>query len=211
MLDKELRDIWNNSSQTARISIETAQLIKDLNARVSSIQRVIRKRDIREVSASAVGMLIFMYLLYEIPFPTTKIACSLSIIWFAFVIFKFRKSKMQRITSHLDLSVEGQLSDQKAALQHQANLLDSIAYWYAIPPFIINCVFLLGLGNPADYNWTNSLAKSILPLTVNLKIITTIGLAFFYVFIIWINKRALNKDVKPIIDSINKMQQQINS
>ena len=210
MLEQELKDIWNNSSQTAHISIETSYLIKELNAKVSNIQKLIRIRDIREISASAIGMLIFMYLLYEIPFPITRLACSLSIIWFAFVIFKLRKSKTQHITSHLDLSVKSQLADQKAAMQHQSDLLDSIAYWYAIPPFIINCIFLLGLGNPADYNWSNSLAESILPLTFNLKIITIIGLAFFYAFIIWINKRTLNKDVKPIIESIEKMEQQIN-
>ena len=207
MLEQELKNIWNNSSQTAHISIETSQLIEELNAKMSSIQKVVRIRDIREISASAIGMLIFMYLLYENPFPITKLACSLSIVWFAYVIFKLKKYKTQHITSHLDLSVKDQLADQEAAMQHQADLLNSIAYWYAIPPFIINCLFLLGLGNPTDYYWNNSLAVSFLPLTVNLKIVTILGLAFFYSFIIWINKRALNKDVKPIIESLKKVQQ----
>jgi hypothetical protein len=107
--------------------------------------------------------------------------------------------------------MKDQLADQEAAIQHQADLLDSIAYWYAIPPFIINCIFLLGLGNPADYNWTNSLAGSILPLTVNLKIVTIIGLAFFYAFIIWINKRAARKDIKPILKNIAIIQQQLDN
>jgi len=197
MLEQKLKEIWKKSSQKEHISIETSQLINELNAKMSDIQKVIKIRDIREISASAIGMLIFTYLLYEIPFPITRLACSLSIVWFAYVIFKLRKSKTQHITSHLDLSMKDQLADQEAAIQHQADLLDSIAYWYAIPPFIINCIFLLGLGNPADYNWTNSLAGSILPLTVNLKIVTIIGLAFFYAFIIWINKRAARKDIKP--------------
>jgi len=211
MLEQKLKEIWKNSSQKKHISIETSQLIKELNAKMSSIQKVIRIRDIREISASAIGMLIFIYLLYEIPFPITKLACSLSIVWFAYVIFKLRKSKTQHITSHLDLSMKDQLADQEAAIQHQADLLDSIAYWYAIPPFIINCIFLLGLGNPADYNWTNSLAGSILPLTVNLKIVTIIGLAFFYAFIIWINKRATRKDIKPILKNIAIIQQQLDN
>ncbi len=211
MLEQKLKEIWKNSSQKEHISIETSQLIKELNTKMSSIQKVIKIRDIREISASAIGMLIFIYLLYEIPFPITRLACSLSIVWFAYVIFKLRKSKTQHITSHLDLSMKDQLADQEAAIQHQADLLDSIAYWYAIPPFIINCIFLLGLGNPADYNWTNSLAGSILPLTVNLKIITIIGLAFFYAFIIWINKRAARKEIKPILKNIAIIQQQLDN
>ncbi len=91
----------------------------------------------------------------------------------------------------------------------QAKLLDSALYWYAIPPFIMNFIFILGLENPTDYNWTNNIAESLLPLTSNLKTITLIGLALFYAFTFWINKRALNKDVNPIIKSIEKMQQQI--
>jgi len=82
-------------------------------------------------------------------------------------------------------------------------------YWYAIPPFIMNFIFILGLENPIDYNWTNSVAESLLPLTSNFQIITLISLALFYAFTQWINKRALNKDIKPNIESIEKMLQQI--
>ncbi len=209
MLEQDLKDIWNNSSQTAHISIETSQLIKELNAKVSSIQKAVRIRDIREIVASMLGMLIFIYLLYEIPFPITRIACALSIVWFAYVIFKLRKYKSRHVITHLDLSVKDQLADHQIAMQHQADLLDAVAYWYAIPPFLINGVFLLGLGNPADYNWTNGLAESILPLTVNLKIVTITGLAFFYAFIIWINKRAATKDVKPILEKIKIIQTEL--
>lgn len=209
MLDQELKNIWNNSSQTEQITIETAQLIKELNAKMSSIQKVIRIRDRREIASSVIGIIIFSYLLYEIPFPITKVSCAMSIIWFVYVILTFKKSKSQHITSQLDLSVKGQLAHQRDAMQHQADLLNSVAYWYAIPPFIINCIFLFGLGNPADYDWTNSLTESILPLTANLKIGTIIGLAFFYGFIIWINKRAVTKNINPIIGKLELVKHQL--
>ena len=211
MLEQKLKNIWTNSSQTEHISIETSQLIDELNAKVSRIQRVVRMRDTREISASVIGILIFTYFLYEIPFPITKLACVSSIIWFVYVIFNFRKSKAQNIASNMELSVKGQLSHQEDAMQHQADLLNSVAYWYAIPPFIINCVFLYGLGNPADYNWTNGLAESILPLTLNLKTVTIIGLTFFYAFIIWINKRAANRVFKPILEKVKIAQAQFDT
>lgn len=209
MLEQELKDIWNNSSQTAEISIETKQLVEELNTKVSRIQKKIRIRDIREMAASAIGILLFGYLLFEIPFPITKVACGLAIAWFVFVILKFRKSKTQNIKTDFSLSLTEQLNNQKTMMGQQAKLLDSALYWYAIPPFIMNFIFILGLENPTDYNWTNSLAESILPLTSNLKTITIIGLALFYAFTFWVNKRALTKDVKPIIESIETMQQQI--
>ena len=148
-------------------------------------------------------------MLFEIPFPITKVACGLAITWFVFVIVKFRKSKLQNTKTDFSLTVAEQLNHQKTMMQQQSHLLDSALYWYAIPPFIMNFIFILGLENPTDYNWTNSIAESVLPLSPNLKIITLIGLALFYAFTFWINKRALNRDLKPTILSIKKMQQQI--
>lgn len=209
MLERELKNIWNNSSQTTRISIKTNQLGEELNTKISSIQKKIRIRDIREISASVIGILIFGYLLYEIPFLITKSACALAIVWFVFVILKFKKSKAQNTKSYLHLSVTEQLDYQKITMEQQASLLGSATYWYAIPPFIMNFIFILGLENPSDYKWVNSLAENILPLSVNLKILTIIGLAFFYVFIIWINKQAVSKEIKPLLESIKRIQQQI--
>jgi hypothetical protein len=209
MLEQELKDIWNNSSRTAKISIETNQLVEELNSQVSSIQKNIRNRDVREISASVIGILIFSYLLYEIPFPITKLACSFSIIWFVLVIIKSRKSKAQNAITNFSLSMTEQLAHQEITMQQQAKFLNSAAYWYSIPSFVINIIFILGLENPADYNWTNSIANSVLPLTVNFKIITLIGLAFFYGFTIWINKRGANRVVKPLLENIKIIQQQL--
>lgn len=209
MLEKELKDIWSNSSQTAEISIETSQLVDELNTKINRIQKNIRRRDCIEISASIFGILIFGFLLLAIPFPITKVACGLTIAWFVFVILKFRKSKAQNIKTDFSLSLTEQLNHQKTIMVQQAKLLDSALYWYAIPPFIMNFIFILGLEDPTDYNWTNSIAESVLPLTSNLKTITLIGLALFYSFTFWVNKRALNKDVNPMIKSIEKMQEQI--
>jgi hypothetical protein len=65
MKETELRDIWDNSSRTSQITFETNQLIDELNSKVSDIQKIIRKRDLREILASLIGILIFGYLLYK--------------------------------------------------------------------------------------------------------------------------------------------------
>jgi len=209
MLEQELINIWKSSSKTAQISIETDRLVKEFDVKMTNIQKKIRNRDVREISASVIGMLIFGYLLYEIPFPITKLACTFSIIWFAFVIFKFSKSKNQNTINNLSLSITEQLKHQETTMQQQAILLNSAAYWYSIPSFIINFIFILGLETPAKYNWTNSVAEKVLPLTTNLKIVTLIGLALFYTFTIWVHKRAVTKEIKPLLENIKTMQQLI--
>jgi uncharacterized membrane protein len=42
-----------------------------------------------------------------------------------------------------------------------------------------------------------------------MKIFTLIGLAFFYAFIIWVNKRAVRKDLKPLLQDIETIQKEV--
>ncbi len=67
MLEQELKDIWNNASQTAQISIETNLLVEELNTKINSIQKKIRKRDIREIAASIFGILHFWVFIIRNP------------------------------------------------------------------------------------------------------------------------------------------------
>lgn len=211
MLEQELKNIWKNSSKSAEISIEIDQLVQEFDEKVTHIQKKIRSRDAREITASVIGILIFSFLAYEIPFPITKFSCFLSILWFAFVIYKFKKSKRQNAAEKLSLPLKEQLAHKKQLLQQQVKLLDSAAYWYSGPSFITNFIFVIGLENPADYDWSNQLAENLLPLTVNAKIITLTGLAMFYLFTIWINKKATRRDLQPILKNIDQIQQQLNN
>ncbi len=209
MLEQELKNIWKNSSKTAQISIETDRLVQEFDTKMSTVQKKIRKRDVREISASVIGILIFSVFAYEIPFPITKFSCFLSILWFVYVIYKFRKSNQQNSSEKLSLSLKEQLAHKRQLLQQQPKLLKSAAYWYAGPAFITNFIFIIGLENPADYNWTNQLAENLLPLTIKAKIGTLIGLGFFYLLVIWAHKRAAIREVKPLLEKIKTIQQQL--
>ncbi len=211
MNEQELKNIWNSSSQISKISIQTNLLVKELNSEVVDMQKKIRSRDVREISASVFGILIFCYLLYEIPFPITKFACSLSIVWFVFVIVKFIKSKKQNKFVDISIPLIEQLETQKVIVQQQAALLDSVAIWYAIPPFAINVVFIIGLKSPVDYHWTNTFAENILPLSIELKVITLTGLSILYSFIIWINKRVVAKEITSLLENIKIVLNQLKS
>jgi len=211
MLEQELKNIWKNSSKTAQIDIETDRLIQEFDTKMTTIQKNIRKRDVREISASVYGILLFSFFAYEIPFPITKFSCFLSILWFVYVIYKFRKSNQQNSSEKLSVSLKEQLEHKKQLFQQQLKLLNSAAYWYAAPSLITNCVFIFGLGNPTNYNWTNLIAESLLPLTFNAKAGTIIGLFIFYLLIAWVHKIAGKKEVQPILKNIENIQQQLNN
>jgi len=211
MLDQELKKIWKNSSKTAQISIETDALVQEFRTKMTHIQKKIKNRDRREIAAAIIGILIFSFLAYEIPFPITKASCFLSILWFLYVIYKFTKSNQQNTPEKLSVPLTAQLTHKKQLLQQQVKLLNSAAYWYAGSSFITNFIFIYGLKNPADYNWANQLAEKLLPLTTTTKIFTLIGLFFMYAFIAWANKRAVKKELQPILKYIAVIQQQLHS
>jgi hypothetical protein len=124
MEEQDLKNIWRNAYRQDGITIETEQLAKELNAKLEGLHQKVRYRDLREILASVAGILVFGYLLVEIPFPITKLACALGIAWFVFIIVKFRKSQLQAPVDVSATLIE-RLVQEKAAVMHQFRLLDS--------------------------------------------------------------------------------------
>jgi hypothetical protein len=205
MLEQDLKEMWSKSSQSTRIVIDPNGLREELMLKLKDLKRKIKRRDQREIAASVFGMLLFTFLTYEIPFILCKVACMLSIGWFLYVILKLRVSKRQNTKIDFSLPMAIQLQEQKVFMRRQADILDSIMYWYAIPPFIINILFIVGLGDPLAYDWSNYLAELVLPLSANFKIFLVLGLSVFYAFIIWMNKKALSNEIKPILNKLDDL------
>ena len=219
MLEQELKAIWKNSSQIEKIKFVTSRLLIDLDGNMSRIEKGIRRRDLTEIAASIFGILLFGYFTYEIPFPLTKIACIMSILWFGYLIFKLRNNKSNKQPTDFALPLREQLTNQKTNMLREAKLLDSILYWYVLPPLFANILFIWGFGDPAAYDWFPIIIEKLsdenmlylLPISLKMKTVYLSGTLLFNVFVVWINKRAVNKTCKPIIKDIEKMQYQLDN
>jgi len=211
MLEQELKEIWRNSSETEKIKFEMSRLLIDLKNKMSRIERYIRIRDILEITTAILFIPIFGYLAYEIPFVVTKIGCILLMIWFGYLIFKFRDVKKHKLPIDLALSFREQLANQKAYLLQEARLIDTILYWFLLPTLVAYSILVLGLGDPWEYGWSNILANKILPIPLINKIVYLIFCAVIFAGILWKNKRSVNKIYKPVIKDIERVQQQLES
>uniref|UniRef100_UPI0040572551 hypothetical protein n=1 Tax=Roseivirga sp. TaxID=1964215 RepID=UPI0040572551 len=171
-------------------------------------EKVIRNRDLREIIAAFVGIPIFAYFAYEIPFPITRVASILTVVWSVYVIYRFGKLQKSRKNEDLTQPFKIQLKNQKINMMAQHRFLDTVLYWYAGPPFLLNTLFIVGLGKAeslSDPSWI----ISHLPLNMNEKIPLIIGLACFYAFVVWLNKRAVRNTLNPLIAEIELIQQQL--
>ena len=210
MIEEELRNIWKNAPETEKIKFDLSKLLIELNNKMNHIEKAIVARDRREIIASVVGIFWFSYFAYEIPFPITKIACVLIVFYFVYVIYKLRSVRKKSSSDHLNMSLSfrEQLQQQKIFMTQQKNLLNSVLYWYVLPPFLMNILFIIGLGDPAIYNWEPMLID-LIPIQLHEKIRTIIILMIFYGYIVWLNRRAARIRYQPMIEDIERAQQQL--
>ena len=203
MLEEELKNIWKNSHKIDQIKFETSRLIIELDHRLKTLNKSIKNRDRREIIASILGMFVFGYFLYEVPFITSKIASGIAILWFGYVIYRLKKVQQFNKPIAYTRSFHEQLNHQKKHLLKQIDLLNNVLYWYVLPPFIMNLIFLFGLKPPETVNWTGFLSEHI-PYNTTEKLMF-IGFNFLIsIGIVWLNKRAVSKTLKPAVDEINK-------
>jgi len=209
MLELKLKEIWKNSSQTEKIKFDSSRLLIDLKNNMNRLEKYIRIRDILEITTATVFIPIFGYFAYEIPFVVAKIGSILLMICFAYVIFKLRYVKKHKLSIDPTMSFREQLANQKAYIHQEARLIDTILYWYFIPFLVGFTIFVLGLGDPVEYGWSNIKANELLPIPLINKIGYLIFLTVIFTGISWMNKRRVNNTYKPIIKDIERVQQQL--
>jgi len=182
--------------------------MKDLINKIALIDKNIENRTRSELLVSLFGIIIFGYFFYEIPFLLTKFACILSIVLLICIIHRLKSTHKLRSRIGLATSVKEQLKHQKYYLTEQSKLLDNVFYWYVLPPFIMNIVFIIGLGDPSEINWTSSLTE-YLPITINEKFKTILTLVIIHGLVVLLNKSDVRINFKPVIQDIEKMQEQL--
>ncbi len=208
MVEQELKDIWRNSSQMERIKFDLSRLIVDLNNKATQLNNVIRKRDRREIIASVIASMLFIYLAYSVPFVIARVGCLVAIASFGYLVYRLRHNRQLKKPIDLTLSFKDQLARQRQNMEQEAKLLNTVLYWYILPPFVAQIIFLFGIGDPSTIGWDSPLME-YLPLTMADKLRFLGFVALFNLFIVWLNKRAVRKEIKPIIEEIDRLQQQL--
>jgi hypothetical protein len=208
MIEQEIRNIWKNAGKAEQIKLDLSKLLIELNGRLKEVNQNIKKRDFREIAAALIGIPLHIYFFVLVPFPITRIGLVLIIAWFFYIIFKLKSTS--KLSKGIDLkdTYINQLKQQKMYLKAQAKLLDTVLYWYLIPPFLGNVICIFGAENQEAYGIDNWLVNS-LPLELSDKLSTITFLAVFYGFIYWMNKKAAKKNIKPIIEDIKRIEAEL--
>lgn len=209
MLEQELKEIWKNSSNTEKIKFDLSRLLIDLNDNINSLEKAILKRDRVDFATALISIPVFGYITYIIPFPITKVGVILAMIGFIWSIIKRRSHKKNKLPIQLNLSFREQLENQKTNMLQEVKLLDTVLYWFLIPSFIPFAISIIGLGDPTEYGWSNTILNQVLPMPLTYKIANLIFAVIICIVIFWANKRVIRKTLKPHIKDIDKVIHQL--
>lgn len=210
MLEQELKDIWRKSSQTEQIKFDISQLQKDFEMNLKTAEKRVIHRDRREIVVAVLTMVLFAYFTYEVPFFWSKVTSVLCVICFGFLIYTLMKNRKTKTPPSPSASYCELLANEEAYMKRQANLLDSVLYWYVIPLLGAQALFVWSLRDPSAYGWTSFWAN-LLPTSLYEKIIITIAFIIMGTFIVWLNKKAVKITWNPLIKQVQKIREDLES
>lgn len=183
MMEDELIKIWQSSPNQERIKFEKSRLILDMQSNLDRFHRAVKLRDLTEIGAAILGIPIFAYQVYAIPFPLSKIASGLIVLWVLYVIYRLRSAKKHKPGNYTETYID-YLRKSGKYIGVQKRLSDTLLYWYILPCSSAVVLFIIGghLGGRTD---TRTFIIMILGIMV-------MGVSIY----LW-NKRAIKKYIIP--------------
>ena len=161
MEEQELKDIWKYSSKKEHIQINTSQLLKDFKVGMEDRERIVRKRDTKEIFFAILGIVGFIIIAIRMWFSIPSLGIIIIILTYVYYIFKLRSNRKSKYTQKLFVSFQEQLENQKQFMQNQAKLLSTILYWALIPFFIGYMVVIWSVWDLTTVNFSSFLSSII--------------------------------------------------
>ena len=201
MKENELRNIWKRSSEGEEIIINSNKLINDFKGKMEYRERIVRRRDLKEIIGAILGIALYVYALFKLPFSLHSIGAFLVIISFSYCIYKLYNHRKSKYTQNLFLPIKEQLLAQRRFMINQAKLLDTMFYWMFLPFFVSYMIFVWSASNLEAYD--NGLIGLLILTKPKAKIAVTLFLVLYGVYVMRLNKRAAKENWSPLIKQID--------
>ncbi|MBL4716597.1 MAG: hypothetical protein COC01_04820 [Bacteroidetes bacterium] len=183
MEEKDLKELWQRSVTADNIRLEQSTLLKDLSKKLNSLEKAVKRRDRLEISAAVFVAVAFIPIAITAPSLISMIGAGLVIPSSLFVIFKLLEVKKYQKLKGLAKSLKEHLIQQRDFLGKQKALLDTVLYWYILPPAVGITMYVVGLNS--------TLSALIIRLSV---------LLVMYIAVYFLNKYAVKKDIIPLLE-----------
>lgn len=173
-LDK-YKSIWMDDSLQDDLKIGH---VSEWNKKLNKLRWQIMLRNIVEISAAVVSIIIYGFFLIHVPSLTSKLGSVIVILSLLFIIITFIRNRVR--VDDVSVTVVEAGGVYKIEMEKQILMLQSLIFWYITPLATGIIIFTLGLE---------------LPWYVNILSVTVILIVNVVVYLI--NRRALKKKLLP--------------
>ena len=190
MIEDELIKIWQSSSNQERLKFEKSKLIIELQSSLGRLHRWWKYLELVEVISAIIGILSFVFVLYWVPFTTSKIASVLIIIWLVNLLIRVLGIKKFK-PSDLEENYLEYLKKSREYLKAQGNLLETYNYWGTPPLYPILFLFVMGF-------WEIPSKRFII-------IIVFLNMVGMHIYGYFLNKKRVKNEINPRIKRVDEL------
>ncbi len=179
MNDDELKTLWRQ--QLLRNPAPSAtQLMSAMQNKMTELRRGLFWRDIRELAACVVIVIVFGYFSFNERAPISRLGYLIVVGSSVFIAWKLVHARRTSPPAPPGASIVESLRAELNSVRTQSRLLGSVLWWYLLPPGIGLLVATWGM-----------------PIHLHAKIPVTLIYVAVYGFVYWLNQWARSKELLP--------------
>ena len=196
MIEEELIQIWQSSSNQERVKFEKSKLMINMKSSLDRFHKSVKYRDLTETINAIISIPFLTYMAYKFPFTLSKIGALLMALCLVYVIIKL-KSLNKHKPNILTNSYIDYLHQCRNYLNLQKKMRETAPIWYVLP--LLTGVILLVLGAILNIDG-NVFAKAMV-----LSIIVICGIVIYF-YNAWIIKKQYIPRLKKMDALIKAME-----
>src|ERR1700722_10515298 len=192
MNDDELKNLWQQ--QPLRVpDLPAAQLVPAMQNKMSAFRRTLLWRDVRELAACVVVIIIFGYFYFHRSAPMARIGDLIVIGGSIFIGWKLVRARRATPPAPPGATIVESLRAELNSVRTQSGLLGSVLWWYLLPLTIGELVCVWG---PLLH--LRAVDSAELLVLVPTYLFVTLVILAVNVFVYWLNQWARRKQLLPV-------------
>jgi hypothetical protein len=195
----DLKVNWKTKIESDNKTQDLAPIIKLLAKETGKVDKIIKRRDIFEISIALLLIPVWSWKLFYSASLVQSIGLWIAILACLYIPYKLIKAK--QVDAPKDNSVMAFLQVEKVKIENQKKLLESVAVWYIAP--LMLAIVLITSGAKVN--------EAGIPI-VNEQLAIYYGFcALLVVGIYFLNKRAVKRQFIPLLDKVEQRISELNN
>jgi hypothetical protein len=194
----DLKANWKTAIESDNSTQDLSPMIELLVKETSKVDKSINRRDRLEISIALLLIPVWSWKLFYSASLVQTTGLWIAIVACLYIPYKLLKAK--QINAPKDNSVMAFLQFEKIKIENQKKLLESVAVWYIAPLMV--AIVLITAGATVDETGIPRITEQ-LAIYYGFCVMLVIGIYF-------LNKRAVKKQLLPLLDKIKQRISELN-